>query len=269
MSDGLAEKRAAQPAATGAILDRRSLAASHRRLAEILRPGLSVLDVGCGTGSITRGIAMAVGPTGRVVGVDVNVAFIEKARQAHGGVPGLSFEVRDIRTAPLSETFDVVTASRTLGWLADPEGMLRAMVAATRPGGIVIALEYNQDKIEWTPQPPGSMSRFYTAFRRWRGESGMDNEMADHLATLFERAGLEKLAVTEQHEIATRGEPGFAEQAGVWSDVAASRGHQLVADGAITERERSLAETEYRRWVETTAERQLMYMLAAEGTRRA
>lgn len=270
MSEGLAERRAAQPAGTSAILGRRSLAVSHRRLAELLHPGLSVLDVGCGTGSITRGIATAVGRTGRVVGVDVNKDFIEKAKREHADVPGLSLEVRDIRTDPVpAGSFDVVTAARTLGWLADPAGMLGAMVAAARPGGLVIALEYNQEKIEWSPEPPASMRHFYAAFVRWRAEAGMDNAMADDLNGLFRAAGLRNITVSEQHEIATRGEPGFVEQAGVWSDVAASRGHQLVADGAVTEPERALAESDYRTWVASTAERMLMYMLCVEGTRPA
>ena len=91
-----ARRRAHMPEGTSAILDTRSLATAHRRLAALLRPGLSVLDVGCGTGAITRGIAETVGPEGRVVGVDVNASMIDKARAAHRGVPGLSFEVADV-----------------------------------------------------------------------------------------------------------------------------------------------------------------------------
>lgn len=71
------------PAGTRAVLDARSLAASHRQLAALLRPGLAVLDVGCGTGAITRGIAEAVAPGGRAVGLDVNAGMIESARRAH------------------------------------------------------------------------------------------------------------------------------------------------------------------------------------------
>src|SRR4029450_14015501 len=67
---------------SGAILDSPSRGADQRRLAALLRPGLAVLDVGCGTGAITRGIAEAVGPDGRAVGVDVNTATIEGGRPA-------------------------------------------------------------------------------------------------------------------------------------------------------------------------------------------
>jgi ubiquinone/menaquinone biosynthesis C-methylase UbiE len=45
--------------------------AAHGRLAQLLLPGMSVPDIGCGSGAITAGIADAVGPSGTVVGVYV------------------------------------------------------------------------------------------------------------------------------------------------------------------------------------------------------
>ncbi|WP_277679507.1 class I SAM-dependent methyltransferase [Gracilibacillus dipsosauri] len=58
----LAKKRAELPKTT--IIDNRKLSTSHQRLAEILQEGMAVLDVGCGTGAITRGIAETVGEKG-------------------------------------------------------------------------------------------------------------------------------------------------------------------------------------------------------------
>jgi ubiquinone/menaquinone biosynthesis C-methylase UbiE len=263
----VARHRAHMPEGAAAILDARSLATAHRRLAALLVPGLSVLDVGCGTGAITRGIAEAVGPDGRAVGVDVNPALIEKARAAHGRVPGLTFEVTDAYVLPFDAVFDIVTAARVLQWLADPLIAVRAMTAAARRGGRLVLLDFNHDKATWTPDPPPSMRRFYASFLRWRTGAGMDNEIADHLALLMAKAGLAQITTTEQHEVTHRGDHDFETRAGIWAEVAASRGHQMVADGAISEGERRSAELDYRAWLRGDAVSHTMYMLAVEGVR--
>lgn len=119
------------PSGTRAVLDARSLATSHRRLAALLRPGQPVLDVGCGTGAITRGIAEAVAPGGRAIGLDANVELIQSAHATHRGVPGLVFAVADAYTLPFAAAFDVVTAARVLQWLA---GRARLTPSGTAPG---------------------------------------------------------------------------------------------------------------------------------------
>jgi SAM-dependent methyltransferase len=264
----VARHRAEMPHGTHAILDTRTLANAHRRLAQLLRPGLSVLDVGCGTGTITRGIAQSQGShVVRVVGADVNAGFIEDARRRHRGVPGLAFEVADVYGLPWSAEFDIVTAARVLQWLARPADALRAMAAATKPGGRVVVLDYNHEKIAWTPEPPESMRRFYTAFLAWRADAGMDNAIADHLPALFRAAGLGDVHVSEQHETARRGDADFETRAGIWADVVATRGHQMVADGVIDEATRARAEVEYRGWVAGRAVTLTMYLLAVEGVR--
>src|SRR5208337_3386103 len=102
------------------ILGRRTLADNHRRLAEFLRPGLAVLDVGCGTGAITSGIAKAVGPDSRVLGVDRDDVLLDLARREHAAIPNLRFEHGDATTLPFYAEFDIVTAARTLQWIAEP-----------------------------------------------------------------------------------------------------------------------------------------------------
>jgi SAM-dependent methyltransferase len=253
------------PPGTAGILDTRSLATSHRRLAALLRPGLRVLDVGCGTGAITRGIAEAVRPSGRAVGVDVNAGLVP----LRGATPNLSFVVADAAALPFPAVFDVVTAARILQWLRDPRRALASIVAATRPGGRVLVLDYNHEKIAWVPEPPQSAQEFYQAFLRWRTDAGMDNAIADHLAGLAAAVGLEDVTATPQPEHVRRGDVDFASSAGIWADVAATRGHQMVADGAVTESLRARAEHDYRQWIGDGARSQTMYLVAVEGVRPA
>src|ERR1700677_1725631 len=102
------------------ILNRRTLRNDHRYLASVLRSGLSVLDVGCGSGAITAGIAEAVGPRGFVVGVDRDQANLELGRREHPAVPNLRLELGDATSLTFHAQFDIVTAARTLQWISEP-----------------------------------------------------------------------------------------------------------------------------------------------------
>lgn len=263
----IAESRAYMPSGTQIILNSRSLKTAHRRLTDLLRPGLTVLDVGCGTGAITRGIAQAVAPYGRVIGVDINATLIAEARQTHRDVPGLSFVVGDVYRLPCREAFDLVHAARVLQWVAHPHKALRTMMTCAKRDGRVVVLDYNHEKIVWTPEPPCSMQRLYQAFLRWRAEAGMDNAMADHLAPMFRRAGLVDVVETPQHEATARQDPDFTPRIGIWAEVAASRGYQMVRDRVVTEAQRAEAERAYRRWIREDALSQQLYLLSVEGRR--
>ncbi|CAM4045241.1 methyltransferase domain-containing protein [Cohnella lubricantis] len=249
------------------VLNSRTLEASHPRLAQLLEKGMSVLDVGCGTGAITRGIAQTAGPQGRVVGVDNSASLIEQARRTHEDVPGLRFDVGDAGQLTYDGEFDVVTAARLLVWLADPAAAIRGMKAAARTGGRIVVADYNHEKIRWNPQPPASMLRFYSAYLAWRQDAGLDNAIADRLPELFREAGLDDVQVTPTHEIAKRGDPDFARRMAIWADTAASRGPQMARDGFIAKEAYELAEREYRHWIENGAEAMEMYMLTVEGVK--
>ncbi len=182
------------------VVDQRTLAADHRYLAEFLQPGMAVLDVGCATGTITSGIAEAVGPAGRVVGTDINQGLLAIARTANSSLPQLTFELRDVYQLEYEGEFDVVTSSRVLQWLAEPARALSRMVAAARPGGHVIVLDYSHDKLLWEPDVPAPVEHFYKAFLKWRADAGMDNSVADHLPDMFRRSGLVDVRKREQFE---------------------------------------------------------------------
>src|SRR3954454_19712121 len=86
-----------------------------------LRPGLDLLDVGCGPGTITVDLAALVAP-GRVVGIDVSADPLAEARglAERAGVD-VTFDVGDVYAlAEPDDTFDVVHAHQVLQHLADP-----------------------------------------------------------------------------------------------------------------------------------------------------
>lgn len=261
----LAKKRAVLN--NSSIIDARSLSNSHRRLADILKPGMTVLDIGCGTGAITSDIVDIVGDTGKVIGIDNNKALINSAQEKYAGVPNLTFEVADIYNLPYKNDFDIVTAARILQWLDKPQIALENMVKVTKDDGKVIVLDYNHEKITWEPDIPTSMAKFYKSFLNWRAGSGMNNQIADDLEQMFKSSGLNNIKSSNQHEKTIRTDTDFSTHINVWSGVVSFKGSQMVEEGFISEFDRSTAEEEYNKWIEENAESQEMYLLAVEGTK--
>jgi SAM-dependent methyltransferase len=173
--------------------------------------------------------------------------------------------VADVYSFQPTEPFDVVAAARTLQWLADPYEALQRMAGFLKPGGLLSVLDYNHEKITWNPAPPASMLLFYEAFLRWRANAGMQNDIADRLAGYFETAGLREVASTDQSETVRRTDPDYAAKMGIWATVAETRGHQLVADGYVTEAQRLAAARDYTAWLATEGDSMQMYLLAVEG----
>ncbi|GAB3954443.1 hypothetical protein GCM10028805_39900 [Spirosoma harenae] len=257
--------RADMPKAYNPVLERRTVENANRNLLKYLKPGLRVLDVGCGSGAITRSIAEKAGPTGWVLGIDPSESLMVQARQNVGDLPGITFEQGDVYTFDTPQRFDLITCARTLQWLAQPEAALINMKRLLKPGGNLAILDYNHEKISWVPDPPASMRLFYDAFLKWRQDAGFDNAIADHLDAMMQRIGFETIQVESLVEISRKGNSDFATTSRLWSEVAELRGPQLVQSGYITEDQRLLAIADYDNWIATVGESMTVYMLAVEG----
>jgi len=247
------------------ILQRRTLERDHSRLAAALHPGMAVLDVGCGTGAITAGVAQAVGPRGRVLGIDRDPKLLCLARERYSHVPGLSFEESDALALTVMGQFDIVTAARTLQWIDQPQDVLRRMKAVAKRGGLVIVLDYSHACLAWDPMPPMPVRRFYDAFLGWRAANGWDNMLGDHLPGLFAGAGLTEIASSTEDEIARRGEPEFEAALRIWQRVIETLGSTILAAGFLDAKELAAAPDAYTRWGREDAQGQHMVLRAVEG----
>ena len=122
-----------------------------------LRPGLEVLDLGCGPGTITLDFARLVAP-GPVLGVD-NVddpLRIARADAEEAGITNAAFRTADAYRLPFDDdSFDVVHAHQVLQHLTDPAAALREMRRVCRPGGIVAARDADYGGMRWSPDNPG------------------------------------------------------------------------------------------------------------------
>ena len=244
------------------ILDRRRLWSDHRSLAELLSPGMSVLDVGCGTGAITKGIAEAVGPSGTVVGVDRDRGLIERANAHCALLPNLRFEEGDATHLDYDARFDVVTAARTLQWIADLRTAIRRMARAAKPGGLLVVLDYNHVFNSWEPAPPAEFTAFYSTFLSWRESNHWDNEVANHLPALLEEAGLQEVRSYGQDVTSVRGDADFDEKTALWTEVIDNLGATLLSAHVCDVPLLEAARRSYETWRRTDLLRQVLAMRA-------
>lgn len=122
--------------------------------AAALRPGEQVLDVACGTGLVTFEAARAVGPSGRVLGVDLSGGMVAVARQRalQRRAANIGFERMDAEALALPDArFDVVLCALGLMYLPQPEQGLREMRRLLRPGGrVVLAVWGERARCGWS-----------------------------------------------------------------------------------------------------------------------
>ena len=126
-------------------------------------------------------------------------------------------------------------------------------------------LDYDHTAIEFSPTPPDSMLYFYEQFLNWRADAHMNNAIAKDLPIYFERAGLNQIESINANQSYHKGEDDFTFKAGIWADVAASRGNQMVQDGYLTEDARIMAIDEYRHWVSHEAIKMTMILREVRG----
>jgi ubiquinone/menaquinone biosynthesis C-methylase UbiE len=103
------------------------------------RQGLRLLDMGCGSGSMTVGLAASVA-SGEAVGIDVEPTVIERARRraADDGIPNVFFEVGSAYALPFPDgAFDAVSAHTLLQHVRDPLRVLREARRVLKPGGVI------------------------------------------------------------------------------------------------------------------------------------
>ena len=118
-------------------------------------PGDAVLDVACGTGVVSVAAARAVGPAGRVLGVDLADAMVQASRQrARGlGLGQAAFERMDAEQLQLPDaSFDLALCALGLMYVPDSDSALRELHRVLRPGGrVVLAVWGERARCGWAP----------------------------------------------------------------------------------------------------------------------
>src|SRR5258707_11260389 len=139
-----------------------------------LAPGMSLLDVGAGPGTITVDLASRLVP-GLVTALEATpeALALSRAEAARAGRTNISFVVSDVHAMDLDDdTFDIVHAHQVLQHVADPVKALGEMRRVCRPGGVVAARDSDYAAFTWFPQRP-ELDEWLALYRRGaRGHGG-------------------------------------------------------------------------------------------------
>ena len=137
------------------LLDRRSAATHAFHLLPHLKPGLRVLDFGCGPGTISVGLAERVAP-GELHGIDMEESQIElgRAAAAAGGHDNMTFHVGNVTSLPFEDDyFDVAHCHAVLMHIPDTQPALAEVKRVLKPGGIIASREAIVASSFLEPQP--------------------------------------------------------------------------------------------------------------------
>lgn len=116
--------------------------------------GMRVLDLGTGLGHVAFAAAELVGPVGRVVGIDRDPKLLLAAMRRASAHPQVRFVEADVRTWRSEEPFDAVVGRLIFCHLPDREAVLGHHVESLRPGGLMVALDFDLESIRAEPAVP-------------------------------------------------------------------------------------------------------------------
>jgi len=214
-----------------------------------LRPGLDLLDVGCGPGTITVDLARRVAP-GTVVGVDASAEVIAEADAAHAdGAPAVRFEVGDAYALDAAdEGFDVVHAHQVLQHLTDPVAALVEWRRVLRPGGLLAVRDSDYAAFGWAPRDP-RLDRWLALYHEVTGHNRAEADAGRFLLGWVQRAGYDvESATSSTWTFATPADRAWWGE--LWADRVrrSSFADQALAYGLSDEAELEGLATAWRDW---------------------
>jgi len=210
-----------------------------------LRPGLSLLDVGCGPGTITADLAARLAP-GRVCGIDPSAEVVAAARRDH---PGVEFALGDVYTMAFDDaSWDIVHAHQVLQHLPDPVTALKEMRRVVRPGGIVAARDADYAAFSWHPADE-RLTRWLSLYHDIARSNGGEPDAGRYLLSWAQHAGFTRIdASASAWCFATAEERAW--WGGLWADrmTSSAIATQAIRDGRASSEELAGMADAWRAW---------------------
>jgi SAM-dependent methyltransferase len=184
-----------------AFVSRRTLESHGAFFIPHLQPGMDVLDVGCGPGSITLGIAARVAP-GRVFGVDMGESQVALAasRAAKHGVANVEFRAGNAYALPFADAqFDALFSHALLEHLRDPARAMGEFRRVLRPGGVMGVATPDWGGFLVAP-PSAALTAAIEAFQALQRANGGDVAVGHKLSQFAVDAGFEAVTLRAHYE---------------------------------------------------------------------
>ncbi|OHV03860.1 class I SAM-dependent methyltransferase [Mycobacterium talmoniae] len=217
-----------------------------------LRPGLQLLDVGCGPGTITVDLAALVDP-GRVTAIEPITEALDLARDhaQQRGQRNIDFVVADVHALQFDDnTFDVVHAHQVLQHIADPVTALAEMRRVCKPGGVVAARDSDYAAFTWYPAS-AELDDWLRLYRDAARANGGEPDAGRHLLAWAHAAGFTDVTPTACASCFAT--PADREHwGGMWADriLQSAIADQLLASGAADQAKLQAISQAWRDWAD-------------------
>lgn len=172
------------------LLERRNAGNCAAYLLRLLEPGMNLLDLGCGPGTITMGLAEAVNP-GQVHGIDMEesqVAMAQAAAEASNHANAI-FQVGNALSLPFEDgTFDVLHAHAVIMHIPDIKAVMAEAKRVLKPGGIIATRDLIGESCFIEPGTDG-LREAWTIFTNLMRGNGAHPEMGKEMKGIMLDAG--------------------------------------------------------------------------------
>lgn len=210
-----------------------------------IRPGMTILDVGCGPGYTSVDLAGLVSPGGKVVAVDASARFINHLQARLTTLPDIVVEphIADVEEMDVAEqSIDAAYERWVLCFVRNPDAVIRRVARALRPGGVFAIQDYmHYEGVLLAPHSDAFMRFMQVVAKAWRDHGG-DPQVGLRLPELLLKNGLTPVDIRPLHRVA-RSQSSFWTWPTIFIN---SYAPKLEAEGRLTKEERAALEHDWR-----------------------